>query len=167
VSGQVGAEAGLLEAVSGLQELAELAVKAAELARRVSQLGAMHVPLRLPEASPARGRFEVALRRPVDVKAFHVDTGTWKWLGTAAKAVLRVENGRVTLELHGDGGGSPERVFGVQLDELTLGELLVLAQSLDGEDWRHIVGELRRIHGALAEHAEQLERAAAAVKLVL
>jgi hypothetical protein len=167
VSGQVGAEAGLLEAVSGLQELAELAVKAAELAQRVSRLRAMRVQLRLPEAPSAGGRFEVALRRRVDVEAFHVDTGTWKWLGTAAKAVLRVEEGRVTLELHGEGRGSQERVFWVQLDELTLGELLALARSLDGEDWRHIVGELRRIHGALAEHAEQLERAAAAVKLVL
>jgi hypothetical protein len=167
VSGQVGAEAGLLEAVSGLQELAELAVKAAELAQRASRLRAVRVPLRLPEAPSAGGRFEVALRRPVDVKAFRVDTGTWEWLGTAAKAVLKVEGGRVTLELYGEGRGSPERVFWVQLDELTLNELLVLAQSLDGEDWRHIVGELRRIHGALAEHAEQLERAAAAVKLVL
>jgi len=167
VSGQVGAEARLLEAVSSLQELAELAVKAAELAQRISQLSMARVPLRLPEAPSAGGRFEVALRRRVDVKAFSVDAGAWKGLGTATKAVVRVERGRVTLELHGDRESSPEKVFWAQLGELTLGELLVLAQSLDGEDWKRIVGELRRICGALAEHAEQLERAAAAVKLVL
>ena len=167
MSGQGGAEAGLLEAVISLQELAELAVKAAELARRVSQLGTARVPLRLPEAPAAGGRFEVLLRRRVDVMAFHVDAGAWKGLGTATKAVFRVEKGHVTLELHGEGRGSQERVFGVQLSELTLGELLVLARSLDGGDWKHILGELRRIHAALAEHAEQLERAAAAVRLVL
>lgn len=167
MSGQGGAEARLLEAVRGLQELAELAVKAAELAQRASRLREVRVPLRLPEAPAAGGRFEVALRRRVGVEAFHADTGAWRWLGTAAKAVLRVEKGRVTLELHGDGGGSPEKVFGVQLGELTLGELLVLARSLDEEDWRHIAGELGRIHGALAEYVGLLERAAAAVKLVL
>jgi hypothetical protein len=167
VSGQVGAEAKLLEAVSSLQELAELVVKAAGLAQRASRLWAMSVPLRLPEAPAAGGRFEVALRRRVDVEAFYMDAGAWRWLGTATKAVFRVEKGHVTLELHGEGRGSQERVFGVQLSELTLGELLVLARSLNGEDWKHIVGELGRIHGALAEHVEQLERAAAAVKLVL
>ena len=169
VSGQGGAEAGLLEAVNGLQELGELAVKAAELAQRASRLRAMRVPLRLPEAPAANGRFEVALRRRVDVRVFHANAGVWKWLGTAAVAVLRVEKGHVTLELYSEGRDERERalVFEVQLGELSLDELLTLARSLDEEDWKHIVGELRRIHDALAEHVERLERAAAAVKLVL
>lgn len=167
MSGQGSAEVKLLEAVSSLQELGELTVGAAELAQRASKLRELRVQLRLPEAPEASWRFEVALRKRVDVKAFSVDVGTWKWLGTAVKAVFKVEKGRVVLELYGDDKGSQGRVFWVQLDNLTLGELLVLAQSLDEEDWKHITGELGRIKEALAEYVEQLGRAAAAVKLVL
>jgi len=167
VSGQGSAEVKLLEAVRSLQELGEVTVGAAELAQRASKLRELRVQLRLPEAPEASWRFEVALRRRVDVEAFSADVGTWKWLGTAAKAVFKVEKGRAVLELHGDDEGSQGRVLWVQLDDLTLGELLVLARSLDEEDWRHIAGELRRIKGALAEYVEQLERAAAALKLVL
>ena len=163
---------GLLER---LREAAELVGEVSRLAARAASLGAVSLQLRQPELVPG-AEVEVSLPGGVDVAVFSVERGEWQPLGKAEKAVFKAAEGCVVLELVGrrEGAGTQPAAAGegqtllkVSLCRLTVKELVVLARSLGEEDWERVLGELRRIHGALAEYVEALERVAAVARLVL
>jgi hypothetical protein len=162
---------GLLER---LREAAELVGEVSRLAARAASLGGASLQLRQPELVPG-AEVEVSLPRGVDVAVFDVERGAWQPLGKAEKAVFKAAEGCVVLELVGrrEEAGQPaaagegQTLLKVSLCRLTVKELVVLARSLGEEDWERVLGELRRIHGALAEYVEALERVAAVARLVL
>jgi hypothetical protein len=162
---------GLLE---GLREAAELVGEVSRLAARAASLGGASLQLRQPELVPG-AELEVSLPRDVDVAVFDVERGAWRPLGKAEKAVFKAAEGCVVLELVGRrvGAGQPaaagegQTLLRVSLCRLTVKELVALARSLGEEDWERVLGELRRIRGALAEYVEALERVAAVARLVL
>jgi hypothetical protein len=167
-----------------LREAAELVAEATRLAARAAQLGATRLELGRPELAPG-AVFTVRLPRSVDVVEFSIEAGEWRRLGRAGEARFKAEAGCVVLELVGEGEEGqqgreghalaerlrrPERgdaLLAVSLCQPRARELVALARILGEEDWESIVGELRRINGALAEYVAALERVIAVARLVL
>lgn len=166
-----------------LREAAELAAGASRLAARAAQLSGTRLELGRLDLAPG-AVFTVSLPRSVDVVEFSAEAGEWRRLGRARRARFKTEAGCVVLELIGEEerqggegralveqpgrrGRGESALLTVWLCHPKAGELVALARILGEEDWESIVGELRRISGALAEYVEALERVIAVARLVL